>query len=277
MKTHMKNRAFTLIELIVTIAIIAVLASVLYAAIASAKRTGAMTREVHAARQIMGAYLTAASERGGQLLTGYAAAESATDETGAEVPNPACGRYPWRLAPYLGYQIRGTIVVNDQEKLFKIQDRADFVYRVSAEPSFGINATYVGGNYRNGLMPTGATRKRFGQFFAEHLSHVTQPAKLIVFASSRFTGVTEPFEVEHGFHMLVPPRTSKIEWKGPYDEKKPAQDFGYLDLRHNGKSVCAMLGGNVELLGEQDLLDMRRWSPQAAEADDANYILRPIQ
>jgi hypothetical protein len=261
--------------MLVTIAIVVVLASVLYAAVVSVRRTGAMTREVHGSRQMVAAYLTAAAERGGELLTGYAASESALDELGAEVPNPACGRYPWRLAPYLGYQIRGTIIVNDQEKLYAIKDRQDFVYRVSAEPSFGINATYVGGNYRTGLMPTAATRKRYGQFYASHLSGVAQPSRLIVFASSRFTGPTEPFEVEHGFHLINPPRTTKIEWEGPFDEKKPAQEFGYLDLRYNGRAVCAMLGGNVEMLGERELLDMRYWSTFAAEADDADYLLRP--
>jgi hypothetical protein len=44
-------------------------------------------------------------------------------------------------------------------------------------------------------------------------------------------------------------------------------------LRHNRRAVCAMLGGNIELLDEVQIQDMRYWSHLAADADDPKYIL----
>ena len=37
-----------------------------------------------------------------------------------------------------------------------------------------------------------------------------------------------------------------------------------------------MLGGNVELLDQKQLQDMRYWSVQAAEADNPDFILKPL-
>jgi prepilin-type N-terminal cleavage/methylation domain-containing protein len=276
----MNRRGFTLLELLVTVAIIAILATLIFSAVASARRAGATAREVNAARQLIAGYLRATTDRNGEFLIGYAVHEGATDDRGKEVPNPACGRYPWRLAPYLDYRMEGIMLVNEQAKLTKLTDHDDFVYRASASPSFGINATFVGGNERTGLIPSPGTLRYYGNFVATRLSHVEQPAKLIVFASSRFTGEDSgghKGEKENGFHLISAPRTTKVEWSGSYDENLPAQKFGHLHLRHGGRAVCASLAGNVELLGEKDLQDMRRWSIQAAAADDPEYIIKPIK
>jgi prepilin-type N-terminal cleavage/methylation domain-containing protein len=271
------RRGFTLIELLVTVAIVAVLAALVFSAVNSVRRSGAMAREVSAARQLVAGYLRAATDRNGEFMIGYAASEGATDERGDDVPNPACGRYPWRLAPYLQYRMQGIFLVNEQEHLMKIKDHADFVYRASASPSLGINATFVGGNERTGLVPSPITIKTYGNFVATRLSQVAQPAKLIVFASTRYTGeATGGYsgEKEEGFHLLTAPHTNKVEWTGPYDEKQPSEKFGHLHLRYNGRAVCAALAGNVDLLDEHELQDMRRWSIQAAEADEPDYIIK---
>jgi prepilin-type N-terminal cleavage/methylation domain-containing protein len=273
----MKTRGFTLLELLIVISIISVLAALIMAAVGSVRRSGALAKEISGGRQMAAAYLRASNDRDGTFLVGYSATESATDDRGEEVINPACGRYPWRLAPYLEYRLKGIMLVNEQEKIADIKDHGDFVYRASAHPSFGINATYVGGNERTGLMPTSATLKRFGQFVATRLSQVTEPGKLIVFASSRFSGDGSHSEPEKGFHLLEPPRTTKVEWKGKFDEKMPAEKFGFVDLRHNKRAACVMLGGNVELLDETQIQDMRHWSLQAAAADDPEYLLKPIK
>ncbi len=279
----MKKRAFTLLELLVVIAIIGVLGVLLYSVMGSARRSGAMAKEVSAARQMVAAYLATAADRNGQFMVGYSSSEGATDELGNNVMNPACGRYPWRLAPYLQYRMRGVMLCNEQEKIADLKDHADFVYRASAYPTFGINATYVGGNERMGLIPSPATLRYYGNFVATRLAQVTQPGKLIVFASARYSGDASSGDGGHsgeeqpGFHLLVPPRTTKVDWSGKFDRKLPAEKFGFLDLRHGGRAVCAMLGGNVELLDEKQLQDMRYWSVQAAEADNPDYLLRPIQ
>jgi hypothetical protein len=173
------------------------------------------------------------------------------------------------------------MLLNEQEKIADIKERSDFVYRASAYPSLGINATYVGGNERMGLIPSPAILRYYGNFVATRLTQVAQPGKLIVFASSRYSeGPTRgdvQGEEQPGFHLLTPPRTIKVDWHGPFDSALPAEKFGFLDLRYGGKAVCAMLGGNVELLDERQLQDMRYWSVQAAEANDPEYLLRPHQ
>lgn len=278
----MKTRAFTLLELLVTMAIVAVLATLVFSAVSGAKRTGALAKEVNAGRQMIAGYLRAASDRDGELLIGYASREEAVDDLGKEVPNPANGRYPWRLAPYLEYKMRGILLVNEQEHIATLPDHDDFVYRASANPSFGINATFVGGNQRTGIMPTPATIRYYGNFVATRLSHVENPGKLLVFASARYTGEANAHggktgEAEAGYHLLTPPRTTKVEWAGKYDEDLPAENFGNLHFRYGGKAVCVTLGGTVEMLDDQQIQDMRYWSSQAAEANDPNYIIKPLK
>jgi prepilin-type N-terminal cleavage/methylation domain-containing protein len=277
----MSKRGFTLIELLVAVAIIAILSTLVILTVNRVRQAGALTREISGCRQLITAYLQAAGDRDGELIIGYAAHEGAEDDRGKAVPNPACGRYPWRVAKYLGYKLRGTLLVNEQESITPTEDYDEFVYRVSANPSFGINATYVGGNERTGIMPSPATLKRYGKFMATRLNEVSQPSKLMVFASSRYSGSAgfdiKNDEAQSGFHLLHPPRTTYVHWRGTYDASDPAQNFGFLHLRHNRRAVCAMLGGNVELLDERQLQDMRHWSHQAAEADDPEYVLKKLQ
>ena len=47
-----------------------------------------------------------------------------------------------------------------------------------------------------------------------------------------------------------------------------------IDYRFNGKAVSACLDGHVELLGPEEMQDMRRWSNLAALADDPNHVPR---
>jgi prepilin-type N-terminal cleavage/methylation domain-containing protein len=282
----MKTRAFTLIELLVVIVIIAVLAAILFPVMNRVRNSGKMAREVSAGRQLVAAFISTAADRDGQFMVGYSATDTATDEKGNPVMNPASGRYPWRLAPYFRYQMRGVLLTNEQEKLATIQNHDDFVYRASLFPSFGINATYVGGNERSGLIPTAATIRFYGSFVATRMNQVTQPAKLIVFASARYTGDDSgasgtgsgdtSFPEQPGFHLLTPPRTTKIEWSGTWDRKMPAEKFGSLDLRYSDRAVCVMLAGNVEMLDQKELQDMRHWSVQAAETDNPDFILKPL-
>lgn len=277
----MKRRAFTLLELLVAVAIIAVLSALIFTSVAKSKKAGNMAREISAGRQMVAAYIASAGDRDGKLMVGYSSGEAATDDLGKPVMNPANGRYPWRLAPYLQYRLQGVMLVNEQEAICKIKNHDDFVYRASAYPSFGINATYVGGNERMGLIPSPATLRYYGDFVVTRLAQAAQPARLIVFASARYSGDSaeagHQSEPQPGFHVLTPPRTHKIEWKGGFEEKGSAENFGYVDLRHNGRAVCVMLGGNVELLDEKQIQDMRYWSTQAAEADDRDFLVKPIQ
>lgn len=271
----MKRAAFTLIELLVVIAIVCILAVISMAAVSKVKKHGEMTRELSAGRNLAAAYILHANENNGDLLGGYVTATDVVkDDKGNEVSNPANGRYPWRLARYLPGPVRGTLIVNQQEELTKERDHDFYVYLVSFAPTFGINATYIGGDFRSSLVPSSATYSRYGQFCVTKLAQVSKPQKLIVFCSAHFNGGGE--EQHYGHHLLVPPNTTSRQWSSEYKESAPADDHGYVHLRYGGKAVAVMLDGHVEMLDYEQLQDMRRWSNQAAELNEPGFMIRRL-
>lgn len=109
----------------------------------------------------------------------------------------------------------------------------------------------------------------YGKFHVTHLSEVEDPAKIIVFASARSA------KGKPGYFEIRPPRLTKQVWtSGKFDEESPAHQHGFVDFRYNGSAVTVCLAGNVQLLTEKELRDMRRWSNQAARENDPEFTIR---
>lgn len=269
----MKRSAFTLIELLVVVAIIGILTTLSMAVIGKVTTHGKMTRELAAGRNLATAYILYANDNDGELLGGYVSdAEEVLDDRGREVSNPANGRYPWRIAKYLPGPVKGTLIVNEQEKLTEEKDHDFYVYLVAFAPTFGINATYLGGDFRSSLAPTQGALNRYGQFCITRMSQAVKPQKLIVFASAHYSDDTRG-EQFHGHHTITPPNTTARRWSGQYNEKGLAEQHGFVHLRYGGRAVTVMLDGHVELLDYEQLKDMRRWSNQAAELDAPDFTI----
>lgn len=268
----MKRTAFTLIEVLVVVTIIAVLAGTSTLVVSKVQEQGQITRELGAARNLVTAYLTAAADNDGQLLGGYVSNPGVIhDDQGRAVMYPASGRYPWRLAKYLSGPVKGSLLVNQQARLTEKRDHGYYVYLTSFAPSLGMNLTFVGGNYRSSLSPGGVAERLYGKFCVTRILEVVSPQTLLVFCSARFNAdPTEPF---HGHHQVDPPYLTARRWLGEYKEDGPADHFGYVHPRFGGRAVCAMLDGHVELLSIEQLEDMRRWSNQAAEANEPHFVL----
>jgi prepilin-type N-terminal cleavage/methylation domain-containing protein/prepilin-type processing-associated H-X9-DG protein len=265
-----RRTGFTLIELIVVVAIIGVLAGLLLPVLDTLRKSGNKTREVHAGRQLAVAFASAATDQDGTLMQGYAEAGQALDDLGRQVESPVCNRYPWRLAKYLDYKVVGTLLVNDQAKISELRsNQTTYNYLVSLAPTFGLNSIMVGGDYHSVLAPTAFTYKRFGKFCATRMSEIANPSRMILFASAHYIAGDTSY---YGYHTVEPPNLTGRNWQGGYAEKKP-QSMGYIHLRYEKKAVVAMVDGHVELLGEEELRDMRRWSIQAAEADEPDFTL----
>jgi prepilin-type N-terminal cleavage/methylation domain-containing protein len=265
-----KTRAFTLLELLVVVAIIGVLAALSYPVFTSVQKSGNKTREISAGRQLAAAYAAAAADNDGTLMIGYATSAEAWDDLGRPVANPVCNRYPWRLAKYLGYKVVGSLLVNDQAKIADLRAQQEsYNYLVSLAPTFGMNSMLVGGDYHGVMAPTAMTLKRFGKFCVTRLSEPQAPSRLILFASAHYLTADANY---YGYHTIEPPNLTGQNWAGQYDESN-AKSLGYVHLRYDKQAVVVMLDGHVELLDEAELRDMRRWSNQAAEADDAAYFL----
>jgi len=260
--------AFTLVELMVVVAIVGVVASLGFVVTGSIGDRARAAEELHALRQMMTAYHLYANENNGELMAGYDA-EPAYNEEGESLHFPMNARYPWRLAPYLEYQLSGTLFVGDQST---VPDRGSD-YAVSVAPSFGINATFVGGDYGGGsdLAPSPRVFDRFGRFCALRMTDVEAPGKLIVFGSARSASGGD---VTEGYYIIKSPYFQGRRWAQTYRSSEDPERWGFVHPRHSNKAAFAFLDGHVELLNLEQMQDMRLWSPQAAEADEPEWTIQ---
>ncbi len=272
MKTNACHRAFTLVELLVAITIIGIIATLGFSATSAMQKSRNQVREISAGRQLIAAYLQAASDHSGELIPAYAASGEATNEAGQTLTGPAAQRYPWRLAPFLDNRIFGTLLVNDQEKLGRGAVRENLDYLVSFSPTFGINGTYVGGNFKSSLAPGGLAENKYGRFCVQRLTDSVSPSSLIVFCSARYNGLDGKNYLGHHF-VSAPNETKKLWSDAPFSESADAALHGHVHPRYDGRAVAVMFDGHAELLSIEQLKDMRRWSNQAAQLDDPNFII----
>lgn len=262
-----RPRGFTLIEVLVTLAIIATLATVSAAAFLKLREKARMATEIGAARNLISAYLSHASDNNGLVMPGYQADPDASDLSGNSLAHPMNARYPWRLAPHAP-RIDGIMLFNGNESALESKNSD---YLVSVMPNLGLNAVLVGGHYGSGspLPPSPRLIEAYGKFYLSRISEAESPGDLVVFASAR-SGNGKP-----GYFEIRPPRLTGPVWNpGQFDQTKPAHEHGFVDFRYNHSAVTACLAGNVQLLTESELRDMRRWSNQAALANDPNFTIK---
>ena len=258
--------AFTLIELLVVIAIIAVLGVVSSAAYQSAMGKAGCAAEMTAAKSLAAAYQTAAADLGGRYLP-------SVDNTASPVLNAqgkaiaiaqARARYPFRLAPYFGYDIENTLLVgrNKTQILHEMGPLAPgapmYDYAVSAFPALGINRAFVGGTAGK-ADPNNEITRTSGQ--ADH--------RIILFASGGTSSVD-------GYEYVRAPGAPGGMWSGEsWKDGADPGDYGYVHPRHSGRAVVAFLDGSVQMMTVDELRDMRLWSRQAAARNDPNYKAQP--
>ncbi|MEO1009145.1 MAG: prepilin-type N-terminal cleavage/methylation domain-containing protein [Planctomycetota bacterium] len=268
------SRGFTLIELLVVIAILAILLAILLPSLASARGLARGVREASAAQQVMVAFQLYANDHAGFVLPGFpdrsevSGASAPFDDRGEPIGDVfAAQRYPWRLAPYLEYNFAG--LYKDDKVLAELrQRRGDFQYVVSLYPTLGMNSAFVGGSVSQLGDPT--SRRIFGRVYVRRDDEARRPTEVLAFASARFRGAgTLPELPEPGGFFRVEAPTLGAGWQEAYDERAPSPGInsGFIALRHNGRAVAAMLDGHAELLGWDEILDMRRWADGADRAD----------
>jgi len=267
------TRAFTLVELLAVIAIISVLAALAMAGLGKIREHAKQTTEISAARNLITAYNVYSSENKGRLMPGqddlFALKSSPVyNLQGQKLSYPVNARYPWRLAPYLG-GVEGALLINESIiESEKWRKSGNYDYMVSAYPSLGINGTYIGtaSVYKNAKGET----LGYNDYSVQHAANVVSPGRLIVFASA--AGGDEQGELVHGYLEVRAPydAVKKTTWpSSPEDPKEPIMD--HVHLRWNGRAVVAHLDGNVTLLNETELRDMRRWANPAAQANNPDW------
>ncbi|MEC9372495.1 MAG: prepilin-type N-terminal cleavage/methylation domain-containing protein [Planctomycetota bacterium] len=274
-----RRDGFTLIEVLIVIAIIALLLAIATPALRQAKRSAAQVEETAALRELTRAYLMHTEDRKGLLPLGYNTNLTARDDRGVEIASYVAGIYTWRLAPYFDYQFELLFDSQELEDL-RASDRDAFLRGIAFAPRFGLNATFLGGDQREygpdnadgTYAPGNPVPERLGtQWFARRLSDVERPSQQLVFASSYDpqTSFQQTFNLElTGNHRVRSPYLTARRWPESIpDASEPSSRIGFLAFRHNDKAVVSMIDGHAEAMGFESLEDMRRWSPTADRSD----------
>lgn len=248
------------------------LVSILLPAVSSSRNMARMAREQSSGRALMLGVFNYANDHEGEIIHGYCRDTMDVNELPIVPDNKEeWARYPLRLIKYIGDYDRRVIVADTKGWRSSLADAT--TYFISLYPSFGMNAVFVGGdesgNDTGGIKPVAKNFDRYGSFCLTRMGQAQSPSRQIVFVSAH---ADEGGEEIKGYFKVLAPKMLASAWKsGPPAEDSRAADYGYVDFRYNNKAVVAHLDGHVEMLDEEQLRDMRRWSDLAARADDPNH------
>lgn len=265
-----QRSAFTIIELIVVIAIVAMLTGLIAPALSRARNRALMAQELAASRQLMQGYLGYAMDHNDTLIPGHITDPIALkDDMGMTIaPAEAAKRWPWRLVHDLGCGVRGSVLVNERASALADRSQPMWWYMVSLTPSLGLNYFNLGGDQ---AAASGTAGNTTGLLKKLHAAAV--PTRMIVFCSARSPGPSGPV---HGYFKIVPP-TMPFEYGAAgwsladFDEQSEPAAWGYVHPRWNGRAVIGFLDGHCGTLEMGELRDMTRWSNDAAIDGDPGW------
>lgn len=266
-------RGFTLVEMLVVISVLAVLVSLVSFVATSVLKSSTATRELSLARSLMTGYSMYATDNRGSLMPGYYSGQpplaSVSDGEGNVISGQAAHRYPWRLAPYLDYNLEG--LIQDPWLLSDLRYTSQFEYFVSLYPSLGLNTTFLGGDSSSeGLGFSPAFESIYGKFYLRRLAQARRPSELITFGSARTNAPYEPGAppIIEGYFKIESPFLLDRRWGESWDPAQPPKEWGFLSMRHpSRRAAFGFLDGHTGLLDDGEVQDMRRWADQADRPD----------
>lgn len=269
---------FTVIELLVVVALVTLVVSLAIPATRSVRNRAAQAVEVSAARQLLVGWTSYATDHAGAILPGYRNGLPAFDENGEPIASQTIGvaaaRYPWRIAPYLNHDFRGLYLDANLRTLDELAatDRSNYLYQTSVFPSLGLNTTFVGGDENDGAFSP-AYLNVYGKFFVDRLSRVRHTERLLVCASARGADPQSGFgeSILEGWFRVRSPVFTAPRWGERYLDEDAAS-CGQIARRNGARTVCGFVAGHVEVRTPDELRDMRLWADQA---DSVDWALQP--
>lgn len=245
MQHPQRYRAFTIVELLVVIGIIAILSSLLVTAVFRGVATSKKTKELNRLRQIHLAWTLYGNNNNDAAMPGFVDPGvqaywklNYRNQDGADLAPELAQTYTWRMAGYLGFAIDPVLGYRDDYT--RNLDSSDWVPPDSPvtppasilpalgmagagaafQPSFGYNAFYLGGWWTS---PNGVPEMRFvdgayqdasnatvrGRLVARSIGSVTRASEVIAFASSTYYSAGlhgDPEDLAPGAAWVTPSR-----------------------------------------------------------------------
>lgn len=276
------GHGFTLIELLVVIAIVGILVGILAPALSKARGVARSTRELAAGQQLILAYIAYADDNKSALLPGLPPADwvdptapagtpqlRAVDQNGAPVSPLNAQRYPWRLLPYLNYDVAG--LYKDDQLLSRYRQGGptlpEFAYLISLTPSFGLNTVFLGGDEAYFAFDSGFAQQ-FGSFYVQRIDQAQRPTDLMVFSSAQGLNPAGGSPVPGYFRVIPPFLRSRIWPTVPpvAASAVPPGVYGHMHYRHENKAATIMLDGHADRQTFAAMQDMRKWADRATNA-----------
>jgi prepilin-type N-terminal cleavage/methylation domain-containing protein len=279
---------FTLIEVLVVIAIVALLVAIALPSLGRARAMGRMTAELATGQQLLLAVTMYANENRDAVPVGFPPAAWVNppngpmvvlDDAGNRLTGGEAQRYPWRIGPYLDNNLQALYL--DRAFLGRLKERADYYaslgvthsYVISLFPALGMNIAFVGGSDRHAQF--GASFQRlYGKVHVSRLDEVRRPTELMAFASARSAELVQlPGETRlEGFYRVEPPYFAPHEgrrWAWSYEHvtSDPGVNSGFVSLRHCGRAVVVFTDGHAGTASWERLQDMRMWADAADRPD----------
>ena len=107
-------------------------------------------------------------------------------------------------------------------------------------------------------------------WFVDSLNDPPRPAELITFASAYSSLSYTGYEPVDGFYKVIPPYFIDRYWYERPTESTTIEDIarmGYVQYRYSNRAVVGFFDSHADMLGWEEMQDMRHWAPQADRPD----------
>jgi len=290
---RLQRAGFSIIELIVVIGIIAILISVVYPALTSARARAKKTNELNLIRETGKAWIMHNGMHQDKLLAGYLGTgvqeyrELAWAFENEELVSPApeynpsdpndAGPWPWRLLSYMDYDWRSLLFYDDLEWDINYEDLIDHASQIATQPAFGYNGFYLGGWWEidnHSEKPEvifGDVSLTDGQQMnavTTIYSQIRKTNNQIVFCSTFLAqeGIyDERQDGAVGTHFAIPSVLARVQkWESLPSNQVLANAETFVPLgRFNGMPAICNADGSTTNVNLETLLDQSLWIPKA--------------